>query len=137
MARYFLLVSIFFMSACAAHVQFAKTGGDVEGGSKFAPTKPETIKIYSLKSKIPGYTEIGLITFSSGYTDMAKIYEILRLDGAKRGAHIIAGLKFDAETHTEAQSSTSCDSKGVCRTSTNNVTVMTTTVSGTLFRKAK
>lgn len=79
-----------------------------------APTPEESIEIYRVQRPYQEFTEIGLITFKTEFSDISRMYSRLREDAAKHGAHAIVDLKSKSETHMEEVTITECEPVEEC-----------------------
>lgn len=139
MKRIFLMgICIFLFQSCSG-VSVIPTVLGKDGKAISYPPVPESeVKIYRT-TKVEG-SEIGVITFHGEGPRVDIIFNVIRKEAAKIGAHFVTDFKLKVVEETYIESTQSCSGGSMgqgqtCTTSTSQKTRQNFTASGTLKRK--
>lgn len=134
MKNKFLLFHALFFAALAgcSRVQVVKTGSNAD--IVLPPKESGGIAIYRTKRPDYRFEEIGTVSVQ-GITEIAQIYERMRIEAGKRGADAVVDFKINSEPRTVTQTSTSCSPNGGCHTSMHTSVVYDYTSTGSLIHK--
>jgi hypothetical protein len=115
-----IILSCLFLvlfTACAASqvTPFSRSeNGEAAKTITYPVTNPAIVGIYRSTRPFTSFIELGLITFRSTSFDLGGMYDQIRKDAAKYGAHAVVDVKITDETHSETTSENKCSPVTTC-----------------------